>query len=542
MDSATKADSPSEPESEGGDVERPAARARSPRSPARKSERPARRPTEPSTDTADVSTDAPTEEARPRRRRRRRREEPDDDGERDRPRHGAGQDAGGEPSDESSLESLMPSAPGYPEPEVHTAEVRTEDIDDDALKVIRRLRRYGHRAYLVGGGVRDLLLRAKPKDFDIATSARPNEVRALFRNCRIIGRRFRLAHVLFGGGKIIEVATFRRDPTEAFDVVEGEFQEEMEAQALESSETPTDRKRAVAQRRDDVDLLIRHDNVFGEPHEDALRRDFTINGLFYDTEAGAVIDYVGGMSDVRHRVVRTIGPPDVRFREDPVRILRAIKFSARLDLGIDSEVYDAMVAQRDELARAARPRLLEEILRLLRGGASHRSFWLMWETGVLGVLIPQLAVHLDDDSPAARLLWKRLDAIDAMRRSDSLPPDAVLFAAMMHGPILEAMAGQRDTMGAYESLMNDVVEHLAVPRRMKERVRNIVHAQRRMRSGKLGALPRREYFDDAANLLAIDCDSRGEVRPEWLDRRPKVDPAQQQFDDLPPRRRRRGRR
>lgn len=418
---------------------------------------------------------------------------------------------------------------GAPEPAVYAADVPQENIDEDALKVIRRLRRNGHRAYLVGGGVRDLLLGYRPKDFDIATSARPNEVRSLFRNCRIIGRRFRLAHILFAGGKVIEVATFRRDPLEAFDQAEGEFGEEMEALDADPG----------TRRREDVDLLIRHDNVFGEPHEDALRRDFTINGLFYDSESHSVIDYVGGMKDVLGRVVRTIGAPDMRFREDPVRILRAIKFSARLDLGIDPDVYDAMVAQRDELARAARPRLLEEVLRLLRGGASHRSFWLLWETGSLGVLIPQLAMHLDDDSALARRLWARLDAIDALKQDGQLPSDAVLFAALMLGPIEDAVRGERDPLAAYDGLMDDVVETLAVPRRMKERIRNVVYAQRRLASGKIGTMARRDYFDDAATLFAIECDALGVPRPDWLDdERPEVEPS----DEGAPRRRRRRRR
>ncbi|MCA9606929.1 MAG: polynucleotide adenylyltransferase PcnB [Myxococcales bacterium] len=394
-------------------------------------------------------------------------------------------------------EPLLPDAP---EPQVYDADVRPDDVDPDALKVIRRLRRYGHQAYLVGGGVRDLLLGVRPKDFDIATSARPNEVRSLFRNCRIIGRRFRLAHILFGGGKIIETATFRRDPSE---------------EDLDEDED--------LRKRDDLDLLIRHDNVFGEPWEDAMRRDFTINGLFYDSEANTVIDYVGGMPDIRGRVVRTIGQPDVRFREDPVRILRAIKFSARLDLGIDPPVYDAMVAQRDELTRAARPRLLEEILRLLRGGAAHRSFWLMWETGTLGVLLPQLAMHLDDDPPDARRLWGRLDAIDTLKRAGTLPTDAALFAALMLGPIEEAVDGVKDASKAYESLMHDVVDTLAVPRRLKERVRTLVQAERRMRGGKLGALPRREYFDEAAILHGIECHARGQRPPDWLDEAPELE-------------------
>lgn len=423
---------------------------------------------------------------------------------------------------------MIARTPGAPEPRVYDVSVPAENIDEDALKVIRRLRRYGHQAYLVGGGVRDLLLGVRPKDFDIATSARPNEVRSLFRNCRIIGRRFRLAHILFAGGKVIEVATFRRDPLEAFDQAEGEFAEEMDA--LDQPLPP--------RRREDVDLLIRHDNVFGEPHEDALRRDFRINGLFYDTEARAVIDYVGGMEDIERRVVRTIGAPDVRFREDPVRILRAIKFSARLDLGIDPDVYDAMVAQREELARAARPRLLEEVLRLLRGGAAHRSFWLLWETGALGVLLPQLAVHLDDDSPGARYLWGRLDGLDALKKADALPSDSVLFAALMLGPLEEALAVDRDPLGAYEALMTDVVETLAVPRRMKERVRNVIYAQRRVASGKVSGILRRDYFDDAATLFEIDCDARGVRKPDWLDERPACEPA----EAPPPRRRRRRRR
>src|SRR4051794_8159775 len=189
----------------------------------------------------------------------------------------------------------------------HDAGFDEDRVDPDAQKVVRRLTRHGFEAYLVGGGVRDLLLDRRPKDFDIATDARPEDVRSLFRNSRIIGRRFRLVHVLFGGGKVIEVATFRRTPT-------------LDVDPLEANGS------AVA----DVDLLIRSDNAFGEAHEDAVRRDFTINALFYDLERGQILDWVGGMRDIERRVVRTIGDPETRFREDPVRILRAIKFAARL--------------------------------------------------------------------------------------------------------------------------------------------------------------------------------------------------------------------
>src|SRR4029077_12735026 len=185
-----------------------------------------------------------------------------------------------------------------------------EQIDSTAQKVVRRLTRNGFSAYLVGGCVRDLLLGRKPKDFDVATSATPPEIKALFRNCRIIGRRFRLAHIFFGP-KIIETSTFRANPREV-EIVEGES-----AEATPELSEP--------------ELLIRRDNVFGTAEEDARRRDFTINGLFYDLDADRVIDYVEGLPDLERRTVRTIGDPDIRFREDPVRILRAIKFAARLD-------------------------------------------------------------------------------------------------------------------------------------------------------------------------------------------------------------------
>ena len=238
--------------------------------------------------------------------------------------------------------------------------IARELIDPDADKVVRRLSRHGFQAYLVGGCVRDLLLSRTPKDFDVATSATPKEIRQLFRNCRIIGRRFRLAHIFFGS-KIIETSTFRANPREGDDV-------------------------------DDTDeLLIKRDNVFGTDTEDARRRDFTINGLFYDVEAEKVIDHVGGLADLERRVVRTIGDPDIRFREDPVRMLRAVKFAARLGLEIEPQTLAALVQHRGEIAKCAQPRVLEEIYRLLRGGAARRSVELLIDTGLAGVMSPQLS-------------------------------------------------------------------------------------------------------------------------------------------------------
>ncbi|MFN0246976.1 MAG: polynucleotide adenylyltransferase PcnB, partial [Kofleriaceae bacterium] len=233
-------------------------------------------------------------------------------------------------------------------------------IDSDADRVVRKLTRAGHKAYLVGGCVRDILVGRTPKDFDVATSATPNEIKSTFRNSRIIGRRFRLAHVFFGS-KIIETSTFRANPRD----------------------------------EDDHDLLIRRDNVFGTETDDARRRDFTINGLFYDVEREEVIDHVAGLPDLDAKLIRTIGDPDVRFQEDPVRMLRAIKFAARLDFGFEPATWRALLRWRGEISKCAPPRLLEEIHRLLRGGAARRSFELLVETGVLAVLSPYLAGLLE---------------------------------------------------------------------------------------------------------------------------------------------------
>ncbi len=425
-----------------------------------------------------------------------------------------------------------------PEPIVYAHRLPRELVDPDAAKVIRRLHRHGHVAYLVGGGVRDLLLGRRPKDYDLATSARPYEVRDLFRNCRVIGRRFRLAHVLFGGGKVIEVATFRRDPNQQVEVIAPKYAKTFDVCAGPAPVRliPSPPKTPVSESED---LLITNDNIFGEPHEDSIRRDFTINGLFYDLERGEVIDFVGGTADLEERVVRTIGEPSVRFREDPVRILRAVKFSARLDMGLDPRVYDAIVEQRGELARSAAPRVLEEVLRLMRGGAAHRSIYLAWDLGILAEVLPELASYLDDQAHEADLTWGRLRAIDQMHSEDQLPSDAVLLAALLSGPIDEALEDARDSSTAYEEFVEELALRLALPRRLKDRVRLLVNAQRRIRTGRVRSIVRREYFGEAATLFALDQMSRELEVPSWA-----LDPAEAIYTDdaHPPKRRRRRRR
>ena len=267
--------------------------------------------------------------------------------------------------------------------------ISRRDIDPDALKVLNRLRQFDYTAYLVGGSVRDLLLGRRPKDFDIGTSAHPYQVKKLFRNCWIIGRRFRLAHVRFGP-KVIEVATFRRQVAPGEEVVQ-------DGVPAPDPSTP------------EGEHLIHRDNTFGTPEEDAFRRDFTINALAYDIATFSVIDYVGGLDDLRAGVVRSIGDPHVRLREDPVRMIRAIALAARLDFAIDPELLEAIRAHRHEISKSSPPRLMEEYYKILRAGASEKAFRGLAEVGLLEPISAELHRGADE------ALWRSLGALDAYR-------------------------------------------------------------------------------------------------------------------------------
>ncbi len=275
--------------------------------------------------------------------------------------------------------------------------ISRRDIDPDALKVLYRLREGNHVAYLVGGSVRDLLLGRRPKDFDIGTSAHPAQVKKLFRNCWIIGRRFRLAHVKFGP-KIIEVATFRRQLAPGEEVV---------AEGVPAPDPTTAEGRH----------LIHHDNTFGTPEEDAFRRDFTVNALAYDISDFSIIDYVGGLEDLAARVVRSIGDPEVRIHEDPVRMLRAVALASRLDFTIDPPLLDAIRKHRREIAKSSPPRLIEEYYKILRAGASEKTFRALHEIGLLEPLSAEL------HHKAGPQLWQSLSELDAHRRPFDSTPD-----------------------------------------------------------------------------------------------------------------------
>jgi len=377
-------------------------------------------------------------------------------------------------------------------------QIAPEKIDPDAAKVVQRLRRFDHAAYLVGGGVRDLLLGRKPKDFDVVTSARPDQIKKLFKNCRIIGRRFKLAHIFFGP-KIIETSTFRANPRE------------MEDDDSDPSETESG------------DLLIRRDNVWGTPEQDARRRDFTVNGLFYDLESKEVIDYVSGIADLEARVVRTIGDPDIRFREDPVRILRAVKFAARCDLTIEPETYRRMIEHREEIAKCAQSRVSEEFYRLLRAGAAKRSMELLVETQLLDLLAPDLARGLRGEPADAEAvlqrarLWGYLAAVDRSTERRPVPPtNALLLAALVLPRLRDALDpdsnGVRDVGRLVSDAIATALDRLRPSRRDSEFARQILLAIRSILPSRNPRRKRprtmaREYLDEALRLAEIVSDA-----------------------------------
>jgi poly(A) polymerase len=371
------------------------------------------------------------------------------------------------------------------------------DVDHDALKVLYRLKEAGYIAYLVGGGVRDLLLDRRPKDFDIATSAHPYQVKRLFRNCWVIGRRFRLVHVKFGQ-KIIEVATFRRNvpPADAPDEASPTYRES----AAVDDGAVTEQELAAR------DLLIRRDNTFGTPEEDAFRRDFTINALFYDIATFSIIDYVGGLRDLRERVIRSIGDPDERFREDPVRMLRAVAFAERLGFALDSPVDEAIRRNRGEIARSSPARLIEEYYKILRTGASSPVFGTAARLRLLEAITPELQRAADNEE-----VWQSLARLDAYRQRFEAVPEAFTNPILL-GSLLVPVGLSIDDGRFGGEAAAPRLGLLPVARRDIERLHQMLALQRRLRDPNLSpraarALVARGAFADALAWLEIHGDA-----------------------------------
>jgi poly(A) polymerase len=374
-------------------------------------------------------------------------------------------------------------------------------IAAEAVKVLRRLSRHGFDAYLVGGCVRDLLLGRPPKDFDVATNARPRQIKRLFRNSRIIGRRFRLVHVRFGP-RIIEVSTFRAPPLQEGD-----------------------------------DPLVARDNVFGTQEQDAFRRDFTINGLFYDLERRRVIDHVDGLGDLEERRLRTIGEAGQRVREDPVRILRAARFVGRLGFTLEPDLREAAKNHAADLTRSAPPRVLEEIYRLLGGQGAAPSWRLLDEVGAVEVLLPEIA-------PLPPFFF---EALERMERLDDRAPRSLMLAVLLAPHVREALldAEAHDYEARVSERIRPLGLRLTVARRDLSVARQCLAAQPRFlrepRSRGARRFTRRDFFAEALMLRRL-LGPLSAVEPDPLPTWERL--AEEERADRRPRkrRRRRGRR
>jgi poly(A) polymerase len=472
------------------------------------------------------------------------------------------------------------SYPGDPMCDLPTARIlsRSEhiisrkEIDPDALKVLYRLHRNGYLAYMVGGGVRDLMLGRKPKDYDIASSATPEQILDLFRNSRIIGRRFPIVHVMFGRGRVLEVATFRSNrtteneailPTDqdsreeeatleaAADVLMTEDSDESNGNILgrsaaepvtvasthrppaKSSPTPFKNKRPTGKRRraDRGRYILEFcdEQHYGSPSEDALRRDLTINGLFYNIADFSVIDHINGLEDLRSGIIRVIGDPDRRFTEDPVRMIRAVRHCARLDFRIEPVTWEGILRHRDKLKECSKARILEEFYRDLRSGAALPTLHLMKKCGILHAILPTL----DDLLPPLvkgeplPLSWERIRIMDKYVQEGEEFDPPFLLATLLTFPMLDALE-QENNGTAYRQtdfgrmayrFLKPVTAALGVARRDTERLFLISISQRRIHRCRTGEsvpafLNNKPYFAQTWRLLQLDMEAQGLEPPE----------------------------
>jgi poly(A) polymerase len=396
-------------------------------------------------------------------------------------------------------------------------------IPENVLKVLYRLHRSGYRAYLCGGSVRDLLMNRTPKDFDVATDAHPNEIRRLFRNSRIIGRRFRLVHIIFQD-MIVEVSTFRREP----------------------ERTSGD---------ENAELLITDDNTFGSPLQDAKRRDFTINALFYNIADFSVIDFIGGLTDLDQKKVRVIGDPDIRFREDPVRMMRAIEFASRLDFDIETETYAAILRHRQEILKASPHRVSEEILELLRRGWSRGAFRLMVDSDLLEPLLPEVFKAIAGER--APYFWKMLEVLDRTVQSGRKIPDAVLLSVLLLPWVINELEREeqrksgRMRIGEVLVFIRDLIQpicaRMALPAGTRHQIEQALETLWRLLEPPADRRSQfrfvsREPFHDALALLEIYAYSSGkyiDVFRQWQSFAQRV--RRVEGEAPPPRRRRRRR-
>ena len=412
--------------------------------------------------------------------------------------------------------------------------VSRKHISDNALKVMSRLTSQGFQAFLVGGAVRDLLLGGHPKDFDVATDATPEEVHELFRNSRIIGRRFRIVHVRFGR-EIIEVTTFR---------------------GHHDDDSPASNKPAA--RRADSGMLLR-DNVYGSLEEDAVRRDFTVNALYYSSADFCVYDYVDGLRDLEERQIRIIGNPEQRYREDPVRMLRAVRFAAKLDFGIEAATAEPMPGLAHMLEAIPAARLFDEMLKLFMAGYALPTFQLLRDYDLLEHLFPATASELEHSPGCAALIEAAMRSTDERVAIDKPVTPAFILAALLWPPLQDLRHDLEDNgmqpmeaIGeAAQSLIAEQLHHIAIPRRFTAPMREIWEFQLRLqkrRGRKSVQLLSHRRFRAAYDFLLLreqageDLDGLGKYWTELQEKHPDVVAEAGSAEPAPERPRRRRRR
>jgi poly(A) polymerase len=402
-------------------------------------------------------------------------------------------------------------------------------INPNALHVLYRLKDNGFVAYLVGGCVRDLLLGREPKDFDVVTNATPGEVKRMFRNCRLVGRRFRLAHIHFRE-EIIEVATFR---SQASDEPEPEAEEAREAEH---------RQRHPRMLKDDDGMILR-DNVYGTPEEDALRRDFTVNALAYDITDFSIIDYVGGLADLGAGIIRTIGDPAVRFQEDPVRMLRAVRFAAQLGFTMEEETRKELVAAANTVVRAAPARLYDEMFKLLLSGEGAKCCDLLRQTGLFAALFPDFSAWLDAESegfPHTRF-GEMLTCVDSRVQQGGKVSQPLLLA-LLFGEYLDEKAQnfrskgapwQQSVDAATAEFLGEVCPFVQITNRVGLALRDIIAQQTRLKKipgRKPQSFIARKDFNDIIEYCRITHGDKKDVARElewWLAQAEQQEPVPQ---------------
>lgn len=347
--------------------------------------------------------------------------------------------------------------------------ISRDDVSPNALKVMYRLNGAGFESYLVGGCVRDVLMGKVPKDFDVVTNATPEQIKGLFRNCRLIGRRFRLAHIVFGR-EIIEVATFR-----------GHHSDE-----AKDTDAPKNKVRA---KQDDQGQLVR-DNVFGTIEEDAERRDFTFNAMYYSVADFTVKDFANGLDAIEKREVRLIGDPETRYREDPVRMLRAIRFAAKLQMTLHPETAAPIKNLAHLLQNIPAARLFEETLKLFLSGEGEKTFFMLHEYGLIAPLFPQIEPFLSDTScREMQFIRKVLQNTDERINSNMRVTPAFLYAALLWYPLEEHAQRLQSESGlnahdAFNIASGDVIakqtQRIMIPKRFSTVIRDIWVLQQRL--------------------------------------------------------------